>query len=42
VPKNQETRAIQLYAKPEDRWELNNVIQHHQELSEELQKALFS
>jgi arylsulfatase A-like enzyme len=42
VPKNQETRAVQLYAKPEDRWELNNVIQHHLELSEELLKEILS
>jgi arylsulfatase A-like enzyme len=38
LPKDQGMRALQLYAKPEDRWELNNVIQHHLELSDELQR----
>jgi arylsulfatase A-like enzyme len=39
LPLNQEARPMQLYAKPEDRWELNNVVQHHLELAEELQAA---
>jgi arylsulfatase A-like enzyme len=33
-------RNLQLYNKPEDRWELNNVVQHHLELAEELEKTL--
>jgi arylsulfatase A-like enzyme len=33
-------RSAQLYIKPEDRWELNNVMQHHLELAEELEKTL--
>ena len=31
---------LQLYAKPEDRWELNNVIQHHPELAEHVEAVL--
>jgi hypothetical protein len=33
-------RAAQLYVKPDDRWEVNNVIQHHLELAEHLQETL--
>jgi arylsulfatase A-like enzyme len=33
-------RARQLYAKPEDRWEVNNVVQHHLELAEHLEQVL--
>jgi arylsulfatase A-like enzyme len=33
-------RGPQLYVKPEDRWEVNNVVQHHQELAEEMEKTL--
>ncbi len=33
-------RGAQLYAKPDDRWEVNNVIQHHLELAERLERAL--
>jgi arylsulfatase A-like enzyme len=33
-------RVPQLYLKPDDRWEVNNVIQHHHELVEELEKVL--
>jgi arylsulfatase A-like enzyme len=40
VPVNQPDRPTQLYAKPEDRWELNNVIQHHLELAEQLEITL--
>jgi arylsulfatase A-like enzyme len=32
------SRGPQLYVKPDDRWEVNNVVQHHQELAEELEK----
>jgi arylsulfatase A-like enzyme len=32
------TRGPQLYAKPEDRWEVNNLVQHHQELAEQMEK----
>jgi len=33
-------RGPQLYAQPEDRWEVNNVIQHHLELAEDLERTL--
>jgi arylsulfatase A-like enzyme len=33
-------RAPQLYVKPEDRWEVNNVLQHHLELAEHLEQTL--
>jgi len=33
-------RDRQLYVKPEDRWEVNNVVQHHFELAEELEQKL--
>jgi arylsulfatase A-like enzyme len=34
------TRAPQLYVKPDDRWEVNNVLQHHLELAEQLEQTL--
>jgi arylsulfatase A-like enzyme len=33
-------RPPQLYVKPDDRGEVNNVLQHHLELADELEKAL--
>ncbi len=33
-------RAPQLYVKPDDRWEVNNVVQHHLELAEQLERTL--
>jgi len=33
-------RVVQLYRKPEDRWEVNNVIQHELELAEQLERIL--
>jgi arylsulfatase A-like enzyme len=33
-------RLPQLYVKPEDRWEVNNVVQHHLELAGHLQYTL--
>src|SRR5262249_22796692 len=33
-------RVPQLYVKPDDRWEVNNVMQHHQELGQELEAKL--
>jgi len=33
-------RPVQLYVKPEDRWEVNNVVQQHWELAEGLEKQL--
>jgi arylsulfatase A-like enzyme len=33
-------RGPQLYVKPDDRWEVNNVLQHHLELAERLEKTL--
>jgi hypothetical protein len=35
-------RAVQLYRKPEDRWEVNNMVQHHLEVAEEMEKTLRS
>ncbi len=33
-------RVPQLYVKPDDRWEVNNVLQHHLELAEQLERTL--
>jgi arylsulfatase A-like enzyme len=33
-------RPPQLYVKPDDRWEVNNVLQHHLELAEHLEQTL--
>jgi arylsulfatase A-like enzyme len=33
-------RVPQLYVKPDDRWEVNNVVQHHLELAEHLEQTL--
>jgi arylsulfatase A-like enzyme len=33
-------RPPQLYVKPDDRWEVNNVLQHHLELTEHLEQVL--
>jgi arylsulfatase A-like enzyme len=33
-------RSPQLFVKPDDRWEVNDVRQHHLELAEELEQAL--
>jgi arylsulfatase A-like enzyme len=33
-------RTPRLYVKPDDRWEINDVLQHHQELVEQLEKTL--
>jgi arylsulfatase A-like enzyme len=35
-----EARGPQLYVKPDDRWEVNDVIQHHPELAENLERTL--
>jgi arylsulfatase A-like enzyme len=35
-----EPRGVQLYVKPDDRWEVNNVLQHHLELAEHLEQTL--
>ena len=44
VPSNSSGQASvrdrQLYVKPEDRWEINNVVQHHLELADELEQKL--
>jgi arylsulfatase A-like enzyme len=37
---NDPDRSPQLYVKPDDRWEVNNVLQHHMELAEQLERAL--
>jgi arylsulfatase A-like enzyme len=34
------SRKPQLYVKPDDRWEVNNVVQHHLELAESLEQTL--
>jgi len=33
-------RSPQLYVKPDDRWEVNDVLQHHQELAQRLEQTL--
>jgi arylsulfatase A-like enzyme len=33
-------RGPQLYVKPDDRWEVNNMLQHHLELVEKLEQTL--
>ena len=33
-------KSPQLFVKPEDRWEVNDVLQHHLELADELEKQL--
>jgi arylsulfatase A-like enzyme len=37
---NDPSRDPQLYVKPDDRWEVNNVLQHHPDLAENLEKSL--
>jgi arylsulfatase A-like enzyme len=34
------TRSPRLYVKPEDRWEVNDVLQHHLDLAEQLEQIL--
>jgi arylsulfatase A-like enzyme len=36
----QPPRAPQLYVKPDDRWEINNVVQHQPELVERMERTL--
>ncbi|HEY7155261.1 MAG TPA: hypothetical protein VH575_14965, partial [Gemmataceae bacterium] len=33
-------RSPRLYVKPEDRWEVNDVLQHHLDLAEQLERTL--
>ena len=33
-------RTARLYVKPDDRWEVNNVLQHHPELADRLERTL--
>ncbi|MCC6416751.1 MAG: sulfatase-like hydrolase/transferase [Gemmataceae bacterium] len=40
VPAGDAPRGPQLYAKPDDRWEVNNVVQHHLDLAEALAKVV--
>jgi len=40
VPEGDAPRGPQLYAKPEDRWEVNDVRQHHLELADEFEQTL--
>jgi len=37
---NDPSRDRQLYVKPDDRWEVNNVLQHHPDLAESLENTL--
>jgi arylsulfatase A-like enzyme len=37
---NDRNRTVQLYVKPDDRWEVNNVVQHHLEWCEALEQTL--
>jgi hypothetical protein len=36
----EDPRGPRLYVKPDDRWEVNDLAQHHPELSERLEKTL--
>ncbi len=40
TPAGDAARGPQLYVKPDDRWEVNNVIQHHLEFAERLEQTL--
>jgi hypothetical protein len=40
APASDPTRGPQLYARPDDPWEVNNVVQHHLELAEEMEGRL--
>jgi arylsulfatase A-like enzyme len=40
LPLLQGTEKPQLFVKPDDRWEVNDVAQHHLELADELEKQL--
>ncbi len=34
------SRSVQLYVKPDDRWEVNNVVHHHMDVAEQLERDL--
>jgi hypothetical protein len=36
----EEPRSVELYAKPEDRWDQNNVVEQHAEVADHLELAL--
>ncbi len=40
LPLQNSTRPPRLFVKPDDRWEVNDVRQHHLELAEEMEKVL--
>ena len=40
TPADEAARGPQLYVKPDDRWEANNVVQHHQDFAERLEQTL--
>jgi arylsulfatase A-like enzyme len=40
APLDDPPRLPQLYVKPDDRWEVNNVLQHHLELAEQFEQTL--
>jgi arylsulfatase A-like enzyme len=39
-PEEGTPRGPELYVKPDDRWEVNNVVQHHLEWAEQLERTL--
>lgn len=39
-PESGSPRGPQLYVKPDDRWEVNNVVQHHLDLAEQMEATL--
>src|SRR5262249_10518075 len=40
APPDDPPRSAQLYVKPDDRWEVNNVLQHHLDLTERFEQTL--
>jgi arylsulfatase A-like enzyme len=40
TPPGDAARGPQLYVKPDDRWEVNNLVQHHLEFAERLEQTL--
>ncbi|HJT77204.1 MAG TPA: sulfatase-like hydrolase/transferase [Gemmataceae bacterium] len=40
APPEEPPRSPQLYGKPDDRWEVNNVVQHHLETADHLERVL--
>jgi hypothetical protein len=40
TPPKDPLRSPQLFVKPDDRWEVNDVRQHHLELADEMEQTL--